>query len=105
MFQYSYPRLDDHVTTGLNHLLKSPFCVHPKTGRVCVPIDPKRAELFDPFSVPTLTEVYNDIIEGKENTKMKEQFEYFALFLKGLDDEVRNALREKKMEEDRNLAF
>ncbi|KAL5111228.1 DNA primase small subunit [Taenia crassiceps] len=52
-----YPRLDINVTNGPGHLLKSPFCVHPKTGFVCVPIDPQKIEEFDPLTVPRLSEL------------------------------------------------
>lgn len=39
------------------------FClaVHPKTGRVCVPIDPANVREFDPFVVPTLGQLARQI--------------------------------------------
>uniref|UniRef100_A0A672PR03 DNA primase n=1 Tax=Sinocyclocheilus grahami TaxID=75366 RepID=A0A672PR03_SINGR len=79
MLQYCYPRLDVNVSKGVNHLLKSPFSVHPKTGRISVPIDLKELNTFDPFEVPTISliceelerpradEAEEDDVKDKEN--------------------------------------
>jgi DNA primase small subunit len=61
---YAYPRLDMEVSKKMNHLLKAPFCVHPKTGRVCVPIDPAAAWEFDPEAVPTVGQLLNQLPKG-----------------------------------------
>ena len=44
-------RLDIAVSKGMNHLLKAPFVIHPKTGRVCVPFRVAKVDSFDPEKV------------------------------------------------------
>ncbi|XP_068996800.1 DNA primase small subunit [Embiotoca jacksoni] len=61
MLQYCYPRLDVNVSKGVNHLLKSPFSVHPKTGRISVPMDLKELDTFDPFAVPTISLICEEL--------------------------------------------
>ncbi|RIB18157.1 DNA primase small subunit-like protein [Gigaspora rosea] len=102
MFQYTYPRLDEAVSKNINHLLKSPFCVHPKTGRVCVPIQPDDCENFDPFEVPTVSSLYQELnlyVEGErkvhdyEKTSLKPYIKYFDNFVKGTSKEAREKNR------------
>ncbi|WIA32788.1 hypothetical protein OEZ86_005971 [Tetradesmus obliquus] len=40
IFVCIHPCLHVEVTKKMNYLLKAQFCVHPKTGNLCVPIDP-----------------------------------------------------------------
>ncbi|NXW85928.1 PRI1 primase, partial [Alopecoenas beccarii] len=61
MLQYCFPRLDINVSKGVGHLLKSPFSVHPKTGRVSVPLDLQRLDQFDPFAVPTISSLCHEL--------------------------------------------
>jgi len=71
VLKHSYPRIDVAVSKSRGHLLKSPFCIHPKTGRVCVPIGEGEAEVFDPMEVPTLNKLVEELDaccdEGKED--------------------------------------
>ncbi|KAH8871108.1 DNA primase small subunit [Schistosoma japonicum] len=105
VLNYTYPRLDANVSTGINHLLKSPFCVHPKTGHICIPFNPQEVDRLDPFNVPTLNELIeqlssvsvneDDIGNNDENisindkhllafknTSLRSAIEYFENFIK-----------------------
>lgn len=104
VFTYLYPRLDINVSKQTNHLLKSPFCVHPKTGRVCVPIDPYTCEEFDPFKVPTLVEL-NEELNAADGTKssMTKFIEYFETkFLKPLEA---YHLQESRLQSAASISF
>lgn len=64
-----YPRLDINVTKGMNHLLKSPFVIHPATGKVCVPFSAQAVSKFDPKLVPTINCLLEDINKYDEERK------------------------------------
>ncbi|KAG8760585.1 hypothetical protein FRC14_002587 [Serendipita sp. 396] len=61
ILQYTYPRLDAEVSKRRNHLLKAPFCIHPGTGRVCVPVDPAKVDEFEPEKVPSVEQLLNEL--------------------------------------------
>ncbi|XP_041700891.2 DNA primase small subunit [Coregonus clupeaformis] len=73
MLQYCYPRLDVNVSKGVNHLLKSPFSVHPKTGRISVPIDLRELDRFDPFDVPTISLICEELDRPKTAEEEEEK--------------------------------
>uniref|UniRef100_A0A0B6ZD99 Uncharacterized protein n=2 Tax=Arion vulgaris TaxID=1028688 RepID=A0A0B6ZD99_9EUPU len=107
--QFCYPRLDVNVSKGVNHLLKSPFCIHPKTGRVCVPMDPRKIDEFDPMTVPTISGLLDELdsLEPAENNdqgkKIKDYkktslgpfLEVFETFLQGLESSRKGKLIEQ----------
>ncbi|XP_041976946.1 DNA primase small subunit [Aricia agestis] len=65
--QYCYPRLDVNVTKGFNHLLKSPFSIHPKTGKVSIAFKPENAKNMKLEDIPTIYTLLDD--SASENSK------------------------------------
>jgi DNA primase small subunit len=112
VLEYTYPRLDVEVSKKQIHLLKSPFVIHPKTGRVCVPIDTRRLAKFDPLDVPTVTELLGEIdeydgrglreegegknIQDYEKTSLKPFVEYFKTYVAGLLRAEKGIKRERE---------
>merc|ERR1719210_2924489 len=84
MLQFAYPRLDINVTKGLNHLLKSPFCIHPKTGRVCIPFNPDKVDDFRPENVPTVNQLVDELDKSsKDENNASNVEDYDKTSLKG----------------------
>lgn len=128
ILEYTYPRLDVEVSKKLIHLLKSPFVIHPKTGRVCVPIPLDegswgRLERFDPLAVPTVIDLLGEIdawngdegadeggkveegedskkIQDYEKTSLKPYVDYFKAHVASLLRSERGVKRERDEEGD-----
>lgn len=84
--------------------------VHPGTGRVCVPIDTRHLEAFNPLGVPTVTELLEEIDEwtgdeeGKvvqdwEKTSLKPYVEYFRRFVAALLQDERGVQVKRERED------
>lgn len=90
VLQFTYPRLDINVSKQMNHLLKSPFVVHPKTGRVCVPINPDNVDAFNPLEVPTIGRLVEELNRSGDprQTSLRDYTHYFEVsFLQALERE------------------
>ena len=117
VLEYTYPRLDVEVSKKQIHLLKSPFVIHPGTGRVCVPIDTKRLSKFNPLSVPTVTELLGEIdafdrqaisqdgdvmkTHDYEKTSLRSYIDYFRSYVTGVLRDEKGV----KMERDEDSAM
>lgn len=112
-----YPRLDVEVSRQMIHLLKSPFCIHPGTGNVCVPFDANKS--FDPTTSPNLRQIQHEIeewdsthtvnpndrkIHDYEKTSLKPYVELFGRFVNELLKTETNSVKRER-EEDNNLEF
>lgn len=87
---HCFPRLDTNVTRGINHLLKMPFCVHPKTGSICVPMSIDTIDEFQLSSVPNVTNL------------TKESLDPYLKLMKTFCDQLRDSSMKSK---EKNLDF
>ncbi|MFH4979956.1 hypothetical protein AB6A40_006665 [Gnathostoma spinigerum] len=78
ILQRTYPRLDVNVSTGVNHLLKSPFCIHPKTGRVAVPFSPGHVSRIEVDSLPRIDQLMNELSKVNVTEEKKENRRFLA---------------------------
>uniref|UniRef100_A0A1I8B1P1 DNA primase n=1 Tax=Meloidogyne hapla TaxID=6305 RepID=A0A1I8B1P1_MELHA len=68
VFEYAYPRLDEKVTIGINHLLKAPFTIHPKTGFIAVPLNIEDINNFNLNEIPRVDKLEDIGNFTKENS-------------------------------------
>lgn len=102
ILQYTYPRVDSEVSKRQNHLLKSPFVVHPSTGRVCVPLEPEHVRSFDPQTgAPTVAQLLRELnrhISESTDKSTRGEWEHTSLrpYVEQLDQLAARVMREAR---------
>jgi DNA primase catalytic subunit len=64
-----WPKLDVAVTVIPKHLIKLPFCVHPSSGRVCVPLVLSTLTKTDITKLPTLEQLFDEANHSTESKR------------------------------------
>jgi DNA primase catalytic subunit len=77
--QFCYPRLDINVTKGMNHLLKAPFSVHPKTEKICIVFPAEKVLTFELDLVPLINDLLDEQAPNHSRavSSMQESIEVF----------------------------
>ena len=78
------PRLDWKVTSQATHLLKGPFCVHPETGYISVPMSLELLEEFNLNKKPKIENLLKNNPDDNEYFKKYRQF--FENFVNNLNN-------------------
>ena len=100
VLQYTYPRIDAEVTKRQNHLLKSPFVVHPSTGRVCVPLQLEQIQKINPeCGAPTVAQLLRELNatpQGESEAHTRGEWEHTSLrpYVEQLDQLCARILRD-----------
>ena len=87
VLQALYPKLDVEVTKQTIHLLKSPFCIHPATGNVCVPI----LDGFEPSNAPKLHQLQQEMQQHNNNVAETSLQPFIGHFEKYIDTVIKHA--------------
>lgn len=104
LLKYLYPKFDIEVSKKIGHLLKSPFCIHPSTGNVCVPFHISYQKLIDgeveveainKFKPSTCPNIKN-LKETNDFNEYVQLFDRFLVNYLNLEAERENIVKEKK---------
>ncbi|AET37507.1 DNA primase subunit PRI1 Ecym_1265 [Eremothecium cymbalariae DBVPG len=94
-----YPKLDVEVTKQTIHLLKAPFCIHPSTGNVCVPI----TDIFTPSNAPTLFTLQQEMESNGNKIEETSLQPFIDIFSNYVSDVIKQDIQLRKRERDDSL--
>ena len=86
VLEYVWPKLDQAVTTHVNHLVKSPFSIHGKTRRPAVFVPEGSLWTFSPRDVPCLP-------DDEKDARVETNLQAFSEFVNASSEALEEFLR------------